>query len=121
MPNAGSSTYSLVIVSLGILGVIVSFLITDKKKYYIALVLSLLVVCMGLFGFIGSSIQGWRMSRRISKLQETQRLNLETLQARLRDASQRARANAPTNVKGAPVPVPVTPATLPASVVKKKR
>jgi len=120
MPNAGNSTYSLVIISLGILGVIISFLVTDKKKYYIAIALSLLVVCMGLFGFIGSSVQGWRMSRRISKLQETQRLNLEALQSRLRDASERAKANAPGSVKGAPVPTPVTSATVPAAVKKKK-
>lgn len=118
MPIAGNTTYALVIVSLGILGVIVSFLITDRKKYIIALALSLLVVGMGAFQFVGSSLRQWRTSRRIAKLQETQRLNLEALQARLREANEKGRPGKPS---AAPAPsAPEAPAA-PAAPAKKKK
>lgn len=120
MPIANnSSTYALIIVSLGILGVIVSFLVTDKKKNTIALALSVLVVGMGLFQFASSSVRQWRMSRRISKLQETQRLNLEALQSRLRDATEKARKSPGSTPVAAPAPAP-SPAPAPASSNKRK-
>jgi hypothetical protein len=91
MPNAGGSTYALVIVSLGILGVVVSFLITDRKKYFIGLALSGLIVALGLFQFAGASYRQWSASRRFAKMQETQRLNMEALHTRLREASEKSR------------------------------
>jgi Tfp pilus assembly protein PilX len=106
MPATGNSTYALVIISLGILGVIISFLVPDKKRYFIALGLSLLVVVMGLFEFASAGFSRFRMARRISKLQETQRLNLEALQSRLRDAAERARKPGASPTAGVPVPAP---------------
>lgn len=106
MPIAGSSTYALVIVSLGILGVIVSFLIADRKKYFIALGLSLLVVAMGGLQFISSSLTEWRTKRRIARLQEQQRVNLDQLQQRLREAQEKARKPAAASNPAVTVPVP---------------
>ena len=86
MPMVNSSVYGLIILSFGILGVIVSFLIGDKKKYFVALVLASLVMALGAYEYVGASVRQWRTSRRISKLQGQQRLNLEVLQERLRQA-----------------------------------
>lgn len=119
MPIAGTSTYALVIVSLGILGVIVSFLITERKKYVIALSLSLLVIVMGAFQFVTSSLRQWRTAHRIARLQESQRLNLEALQSRLREASDRARAN-PAAPAVAPTPASAPAVQAPAPAKKKK-
>jgi hypothetical protein len=119
MLNAGNSIFSLVIVSIGILGVVISFLIADKKKYLIALVLSLAIVSMGAVQFVNSSLSRWRTARRISMLQQTQRLNLEALQARLREAAEKSRKpGTPSPVTVAPRP---SPAPVPTPTVVKKR
>jgi|GEM_PF-2720709 cytochrome c biogenesis protein CcdA len=118
MPATGNSTYALVIISLGILGIIISFLVPDKKRYFIALGLSLLVVAMGLFEFASAGFSRFRMARRISKLQETQRLNLEALQSRLREAAEKARKPGTAPVAGAPAPAP---AAAPAPARPRKR
>ncbi len=122
MPIAGNnSTYALVIVSLGILGIIVSFLITEKKKYIAALVMSLFVVVMGLFQFATASFSQWQTHRRISKLQESQRLNLEALQSRLREASEKARAGGAVAPSPAGVPAAAPGFPPPGTPRKKKK
>jgi hypothetical protein len=102
MPVSNSGTYALVIVSLGILGVIVSFLIQDKKKYYIALSLSVFVVGLGVFEFVTSGLRQWRAARRIASLQKSQRLSLEVLQERLRQAQSQSRSGASAPAVPAP-------------------
>jgi hypothetical protein len=76
----------LVILSLGILGIIISFLIADRKKYLVAMVLSLLVVATGGYQYVSTGIRQWQTSRKIASLQKQQRMNLEALQERLRQA-----------------------------------
>jgi LPXTG-motif cell wall-anchored protein len=114
MPATGNSTYALVIISLGILGIIISFLVPNRKKYFIAMGLSLLVVAMGLFEFLSAGFARFRMARRINQLQETQRLNLETLQSRLREAAEKARKPGAVATPGAPIPTPVPAPARPA-------
>lgn len=84
MPIYANNTMGLVIVSLGILGIIISFLIADRKKYVMALGLAGLVVSLGLYQYVSQSVRQWQTSRRIAKLQEQQRINLQALQERLR-------------------------------------
>lgn len=106
MPTGASSSFGIVIISLGILGFIISFLITDRKKYLMALVLSGVVVFLGLFQSIQTSVRQWQASRRFTKLQEQQRLNLQALQERLRQAQAQAGVKAPAAKKTAPPPAP---------------
>ena len=119
MPATGNSTYALVVISLGILGIIISFLVPDKKRYFIAMGLSLLVVLMGLFEFASAGFSRFRMARRISQLQQTQRLNLEALQSRLREAAEKARKPGAMPTAGAPVPAPATVVAAPARPRKR--
>jgi hypothetical protein len=80
-----NSLSGLVILSLGILGIIISFLIQDKRKYFVALSLAGLVVLLGIYQYASTSLHYWQASRRVVQLQKQQRLNLETLQERLRE------------------------------------
>ncbi len=86
MPISASYLTGFVILSLGILGIIISFLITDRRKYIIALSLSGLVVFVGAYHYVSSGLRQWQTSRRIARLQKQQRLNLEALQERMRQA-----------------------------------
>jgi hypothetical protein len=86
MPVTANNMMGLVILSLGILGIIISFLITDRKRYLIAMALSLLVVLTGGYQYVSTGIRQWQTSRKIANLQKQQRLNLEALQERLRQA-----------------------------------
>jgi hypothetical protein len=90
MPTSSNNLLGLIIVSIGILGVVISFLITDRKRYLTALLLSGLVVSIGLFQSVRSSVRQWQANRRFAKLQEQQRLNLQALQERLRQAQENA-------------------------------
>ena len=79
-----TSVLALLIISVGILGVIISFLITDRKKYVIALVLSGCIISTGLFQYVKREIRQRRTASRIAKLQKKQRQNLRGLQDRIR-------------------------------------
>ncbi|HRY29111.1 MAG TPA: hypothetical protein P5079_03640 [Elusimicrobiota bacterium] len=90
MPVTANNMMGLVILSLGVLGIIISFLITDRKKYLVAMVLALLIVVTGAYQYVSTGIRQWQTARRIASLQKQQRLNLEALQERLRQAQQQA-------------------------------
>jgi hypothetical protein len=75
----GNNLMGLVIVSLGILGVIISFLITDRKKYLTALALAALVIVTGLYQHLKVVSQQWRMNRRIEELSRRSTMNLDAL------------------------------------------
>lgn len=85
-----NSMFGLMILSLGILGIIISFLLTQRTRYFIALGLSTLLVVLGLFFSIGTSLHQWRTARKIAKIQEQNRLTLEAIQSRLRQTPPRA-------------------------------
>lgn len=51
-----NSMFGLMILSLGILGIIISFLLTQRTRYFIALGLSTLLVVLGLFFSVGTSL-----------------------------------------------------------------
>ena len=89
MPIATSNILGLVILSLGLLGVVISLLITDRKRFMIALSLSGLIVFTGVYQYVNIGIRQWQASRRIAQLQEQQRSNLQSLQERLRQAQSR--------------------------------
>ena len=95
MPLGASNMLGLVIVSLGILGIIISFLITDRKKYMIALVLSSLIIVTGFVQYMKSGVRQWKTTRKIANLQKQQRVNLQALQERLKKAQERSRAQTP--------------------------
>lgn len=84
MPISSNNLIGLVILSVGVLGVIIGFLVQDRKKYLISLVLSLFIVSVGGYYYISLGLRQWRLNRRISQLQEQQRVNFQAFQDRLR-------------------------------------
>ncbi|HMU95928.1 MAG TPA: hypothetical protein PKB12_00595 [Elusimicrobiota bacterium] len=94
-----NSMFGLMILSLGILGIIISFLLTQRTRYFIALGLSTLLVVIGLFFSVGTSLHQWRTARKIAKIQEQNRLTLEAIQSRIRQTPPAA-----TEPRTTPVP-----------------
>lgn len=109
-----TNNFGLVILSLGVLALIVSFLVTDRRKYLISLALAALVVLTGVYQTSSQWFRAWSTNRRIAQLQKQQRVNLESLQERLRQAP----AAAPAVNSSAPAPAPAQPA---ASTDKRRR
>jgi len=66
--NTGS--LGLVILGMGVMGVIVSFLITDRKKYFMGLGLAGILGFIGVCQYLSGQIQKWNMNRRFRQARE---------------------------------------------------
>ncbi len=78
-----SNMFGLAILSLGIIGVIVSLLIPSKKRFLIGISLSGFLMALGVFYVVDTSLRQWLAARRIAKIQAQNRESLEALKARL--------------------------------------
>lgn len=113
-----NSMFGLLILSFGILGIIISFLINQKFRYMLAMGLSLLLIVLGLYFSVGTSLRQWRVSRKIAKIQEQNRLTLDAIQNRLRQTSKEGVTAAPAP---SPTPAPVVPSPRSRPVPRKKQ
>lgn len=86
MTPVSGSMLALVIVSLGILGVILSFLVPDRKKSLIALGLGGLIILVGLVNLGSQGMTRYRWNKRIRELQRD-RTDLDDIRQRLRERS----------------------------------
>ncbi len=84
MPISSNNLIGLLIMSVGVLGIIIGFMLQDRKKYLISLVLSLFVISVGSYYYVSLGLRQWRLNRRIAQLQEQQRANFQAFQDRLR-------------------------------------
>jgi hypothetical protein len=78
-----SNMFGLAILSLGIIGIIVSLLIPSKKRFLIGISLSGFLMALGVFYVVDTSLRQWFTARRIAKIQAQNRESLEALKARL--------------------------------------
>lgn len=92
MPPSANALMPWVIVSLGILGVILSFLVPDQKKSKLSLGLAGAIIVIGLFSFVSESISRYRWNRRIREIQQQRQTDLEELRQRLKDGKAAAPA-----------------------------
>ena len=90
MTPAVNVLLSLILVALGILGVILSFLVTDRKKSMLSLGLAAIVIVVGLFQAGSQSLSRYRTNKRIQALQQSQRTDLEEIRKRLRERAEAA-------------------------------
>lgn len=74
---------SVVIVALGLLGVILSFLVVDKTKNLIALIVSGLIILTGVFHYISIKSKQWRVSRNVSQVRKMLPTDIEQLRKNL--------------------------------------
>ena len=87
MTPAANTLLPLMIVSLGLLGVILSFLVPDRKKSLISLGLAGLIIVTGVFQLGSQSITRWRLNRRMESIQRERQQDLEDIRKRLQDQS----------------------------------
>lgn len=99
-----SNMFGLAILSLGILGVIVSLLIANRRRFLIGISLSGLLVALGVFYVVDTSLRQWWTARRIAKIQEQNRETLDTLRGRIQEKT--AMTTAPQASQGKTAPSP---------------
>jgi|SRR5690348_1110149 hypothetical protein len=87
MTPAANTLLPLMIISLGLLGVILSFLVPDRRKYMIALGLAGLIIVTGLFQLASQSITRFRLNRRMEAIRQERQQDLEEIRKRLQDQS----------------------------------
>lgn len=80
-----SNMFGLAILSLGILGVIVSLLISNRRRFLIGISLSGVLVALGIFYVVDTSLRQWWTARRIAQIQEKNRESLDALKARMQE------------------------------------
>ncbi len=94
MTPMGSASLPLIIVALGLVAVILSFMVPDRKKSLISLGLAGLIILAGIVELSSQSITRYRWNRRMKEIQEEQRINLEELRKKMQDKQSEA---APSN------------------------
>jgi len=96
MTPAANTLLPLIIVSLGVLGIILSFMVPDRKKAIISLGLAGLIVVTGVFQLGSQSISRWKLNRRLQTIQKERQSDLEAIRKRLQEqATTPAKAAAP--------------------------
>ena len=86
---------SLILTALGLLGVILSFLVPDRRKSLIALAIGGVVVVVGLGYFTSTAISRSTSDARIRQMQQARQADLDQLRARLRDRATQTTETAP--------------------------
>ncbi len=84
MPSTANSLLSLIIVSLGFLGIILSFLVPERKNSRIAVFLSLIVVAVGGYEFVSQTVRQFLWQKKLDEIRKQQTVNLDQLRQRLR-------------------------------------
>src|SRR5262245_54246830 len=92
MADASNTLLALILVGLGIVSIILSFLVPDRKKSLISLVLGGVVVFVGLIQFVSQSVTQYKWKRRLSDLREQRQVDLDKLRE---DFKKRAAETAP--------------------------
>src|SRR5688500_266637 len=70
---------SLILIALGFLGVILSFLVPDRKKSFISLGLAGLIIITGLYRWGSQGFSKYRYGRQLREFQKDRMIDLEKL------------------------------------------
>jgi len=79
-----NASLSLILIALGILGVILSFLVPDRKKSLLSLVLAGIIVLTGAIQFGQNSMSQRRWKNRMKLTQQNRNVNLDELREKLK-------------------------------------
>jgi len=79
---------ALIIISLGVIGVILSFSLTDKRKSQISLILAGIIVLVGVVRFGQHSLSRHRWNRRMKTYSQERPADMEALKKRLQERAQ---------------------------------
>jgi peptidoglycan biosynthesis protein MviN/MurJ (putative lipid II flippase) len=95
MSSAANTLLSLILIALGFLGITLSFLVPDKKKSTISLILAGVVVLTGFVQMIDQSYSRYRINQRMRDIQRDQQVNFEELRQKMKTQATGASAPAP--------------------------
>ena len=95
MSPFGSSALPLVIIAMGMIAVILSFLVPDKKKSMISLILAGVIILTGVIQLGSQSIERLRWNSRMKEIQRDRQADLEALRAKMKDKNAAASPAAP--------------------------
>ena len=84
MPSTANSLLALIIVSSGVLGIILSFLVPDRKNSRISMFLSLVIVAVGGYQFVSQAIRQYQWQKKLDEIRRQQAVSLDQLRQRLR-------------------------------------
>lgn len=98
MSPFGTAAMPLIIIALGLLGIILSFLVPDRKKSLISLALAGVIIVTGLVQLTSQSIQRIRWNMRMKEIQRDRQADLDQLRQKMKTATPPAPA-APVDTK----------------------
>lgn len=75
---------SLHLIALGVLGIILSFLVQDRKKSLLSLVMAIFIVVVGVFQWGSQAFDQFKLNRRMRDIQRQQQVDLEQLREKLK-------------------------------------
>ena len=105
MSPFGSSAMPMIIVALGILGIILSFMVADRKKSLISLGLAGLIILSGIIQLASQSITRFQWERRMKDIQRDRQTDLDDLRQRMKDkVGDLPKPTAPTSTTSANQP-----------------
>ncbi len=96
-----NSMFGLGVLALGILGIIVSLSIADRRRFWMGLLLSGLIVLIGGGFLVNTSVREWRTARRIAKIREANRKTLEEYRRRMQETNAETTATRPATTPAA--------------------
>lgn len=100
MAPFGNTGLPLVIVAIGMIGIILSFLVPDRKKSLVSLGLAGVIILAGLIQMGSQSITRYQWNQRMKNIQHDRQTDLEELRQRMKDkASQITPPGAETKKK----------------------
>ena len=88
MSPFGNAGIPFVIIALGLLGIILSFLVPDRKKSVISLGLAGLIILTGVIQLGSQSIDQIRWNRRMKEIQKERQVDLEELRQRMKEKAE---------------------------------
>lgn len=84
MAPAANSILAFIVVALGLIGIILSFLVPDRKKSLIAMALGGFIVVVGLFQWVSHAYSQHSWNRRMRNLQRERQVNLDELREQMK-------------------------------------
>jgi hypothetical protein len=85
MTSLYGSVMPLMLVALGFIAVILSFLVPDRKKANISLVLAGVIILFGFIQLFSQTIQRYQWDRRMKEIQRDRQVDLDELREKLKD------------------------------------
>lgn len=95
MTSLYGSVMPLILVALGFIAVILSFLVPDRKKANISLVLAGVIILFGVIQLFSQSIQRYQWDRRMKEIQRDRQVDLDELREKLKERAGTPNAAAP--------------------------